>query len=253
MNLFVLKLQRWKRWRRHLAAALMLHVLLLAGLYVGVDWLSDRVGTPAERSIVVFELVAPATVQPQAPAQQESEALLPASPSSVEVPPPVPIAQTAETGAAAASPRRALQADSQAGDAQSAAASAAMAQGDAADGIGTSTPAPQTAAGDAGEAARNWEAQLLQHLDRYKRYPAWAERRGQEDVVQLQVRVDRDGQVVARRIVGGRGYALLDEEALALLARASPLPPPPPEVAERDLEFRLPVAFYIDRRLARLW
>lgn len=111
-----------------------------------------------------------------------------------------------------------------------------------------------TLPGTAGaEAAPTWDQRVLAHLDRHKRYPALAERRGDEDAVILQLRVDRDGNVLSQEIVASRGYRLLDAEAMELVRRAAPLPPPPPDVPDPDLEFRVPVEFHIESQVTRLW
>jgi periplasmic protein TonB len=76
---------------------------------------------------------------------------------------------------------------------------------------------------------------------RLQRYPPKA--RGVQGVVSLAFTIDRHGNVMSSRIVKSSGSALLDAEALALLARAAPLPAPPPEVTDADLTFVLPIRF----------
>src|SRR3546814_4939056 len=44
-------------------------------------------------------------------------------------------------------------------------------------------------------AQSRWEAEVLAHLDRLKRYPAAALLRGQQDTVSVRVRIARDGDV----------------------------------------------------------
>ena len=46
-----------------------------------------------------------------------------------------------------------------------------------------------------------------------------------------------------RRANKSSGFALLDEEVLALIQRAQPLPSPPPEVGSSRIELQVPVAF----------
>jgi TonB family protein len=98
-----------------------------------------------------------------------------------------------------------------------------------------SAPAPDSAA------IAKWHKALLARLARYNRYPAQAN--SAEGVVSLAFTVDRKGNVVTSRIEKTSGSNVLDAEALALLARAAPLPAPPPEVADADLKFLLPVRF----------
>jgi len=53
----------------------------------------------------------------------------------------------------------------------------------------------------------------------------------------------QSGQLIDSEIVRSSGYAPLDEEALAMLKRASPLPRPPPAVTGEMLELFVPIHF----------
>ena len=64
-------------------------------------------------------------------------------------------------------------------------------------------------------------------------------RRGQRGVVQVFFSLDRQGRVLESRVVRSSGANALDEEALALLRRAQPFPPPPPEFPGDPVEFDL--------------
>jgi len=59
--------------------------------------------------------------------------------------------------------------------------------------------------------------------------------------------MDRAGRVLASRIERSSGRALLDREALAMLARAQPLPAPPPEISGATIELTTPVEFFLSR------
>jgi protein TonB len=109
-------------------------------------------------------------------------------------------------------------------------------------------PAPQLAAPQEGRgeprarvSPQRWQAQLLAHLERRKRYPREARARGEQGVVYLTFSIDRAGNVGAARVVRSSGAPALDRGALDLLRRASPVPAPPPEVQE--LTFTVPVQF----------
>jgi protein TonB len=91
----------------------------------------------------------------------------------------------------------------------------------------------------------SWEKALVSHLNRYKRYPDAARARGIKGDVRVQFTLDRMGQVTAAIVVDRSGYAALDEEALAVLQRASPLPVPPDEVAGATFDLVLPIQFRI--------
>jgi TonB family protein len=104
---------------------------------------------------------------------------------------------------------------------------------------GPSTKKSEPAPGSA--AIAKWHKALLARLARYNRYPTQAN--SAEGAVSLAFTVDRKGNVVTSRIEKTSGSNVLDAEALALLARAAPFPAPPPEVADADLTFILPVRF----------
>lgn len=106
-------------------------------------------------------------------------------------------------------------------------------------------PAPRATASRSTQAVQIWQQRLLAQIERHKRYPRAARRRRQEGVVYLYFVMDRQGRVLSARIRRSSGYALLDEETLALIRRASPLPAPPPGVGGKRIELVVPVEFFI--------
>ena len=89
--------------------------------------------------------------------------------------------------------------------------------------------------------ATRWQQAMVAHLARFQRYPAQA--KGATGVVSLSFSVDRQGHVLNSEIIKSSGSAVLDAEALSLLTRAAPLPPPPAAVPDTDLTFVLPIRF----------
>ncbi|TWA85441.1 outer membrane transport energization protein TonB [Azospirillum brasilense] len=90
-----------------------------------------------------------------------------------------------------------------------------------------------------------WHGAVLGHLERYKRYPRIAQMRRQQGVPQVAITIDRQGRVVSVRLHKGSGFEALDEETIALVERASPLPAPPPEVAQDRMELVVPVQYFL--------
>ena len=78
-------------------------------------------------------------------------------------------------------------------------------------------------------------------LERQKRYPS--EARGDQGTAQLAFNVDRQGGVHNARITRSSGSSVLDHEALALVQRAQPLPPPPPEVPGAQIPIVVPIRY----------
>lgn len=88
-----------------------------------------------------------------------------------------------------------------------------------------------------------WERSLVSHVSRHKRYPANARDQRHQGSVTVQFTIDRDGRVITSRIVSSSGSAFLDEEAAAVLKRASPLPRPPTTVTGAVFDMTLPIRF----------
>lgn len=84
---------------------------------------------------------------------------------------------------------------------------------------------------------------LLAALDRHKEYPAQARWRRAEGIAVLRFAMRRDGTVVAWRIVQTTGHDDLDAAVVRMIQRASPLPPPPPELAGDPVDLVVPVRF----------
>ncbi|MCX8998391.1 energy transducer TonB [Rhizobiaceae bacterium BDR2-2] len=94
------------------------------------------------------------------------------------------------------------------------------------------------------QAEERWQARLLSHLERRKRYPSRALSRRQEGVVHVRFVVEPDGAVTFPELAQSSGVAELDEEVLSLVRRAAPLPRPPPGV---NRFVTVPVSFDIKR------
>ncbi|MFJ5370340.1 energy transducer TonB, partial [Bosea sp. CER48] len=80
--------------------------------------------------------------------------------------------------------------------------------------------APNSGASSASPAANaSWRGSLIAHLNRFKRFPNGAA----PGTVQVAFSIDRGGRVLSARLVRGSGDAALDEEAVAMIRRASPV------------------------------
>ena len=85
-----------------------------------------------------------------------------------------------------------------------------------------------------------WNSAVAKLLERNKRqYPADARARDEQGVTQLAFRVDRDGHLISSRIVKSSGSTALNAEVIALLQRAQPFPPPPPELVGQETTMEL--------------
>jgi periplasmic protein TonB len=102
--------------------------------------------------------------------------------------------------------------------------------------------APQSSAAPIA-VVRRWESELIAHIERFKHYPADARARGDTGLVRVIFTIDREGRVLASHLAQSSGSLELDQEALAMLTRAQPMPRPPERVLVNELSFAIPVRF----------
>lgn len=72
-----------------------------------------------------------------------------------------------------------------------------------------------------------YRTRLLHHIERFRRYPPEARDAGHEGVVRVQFVIDQSGNATEVWVELSSGSALLDDEAVSAIMRASPLPVPP--------------------------
>lgn len=106
-------------------------------------------------------------------------------------------------------------------------------------------PASGAASSAPSNALSTWQGALRAHLERYKRYPSAAQARRQEGVSYVRFSMNRDGAVRWARLERTSGFSRLDDESLALMERAQPLPPPPSEVPGTVIEIVVPIEFFL--------
>jgi periplasmic protein TonB len=227
----------------------MLAVLALHG--VAVWWLRDidppKIGLPAQTPPILLEL-APEPVAPPPPPEPAPPQPLPreASPPVPEPPPPPPPEQHAAPDEAALpvlkpppvkrppSPRPVVRQPPPVVQPTPPAAASTPAP---------APPAPVQAAPPQGALASKWESAVAAYIARFKQYPVLAQRRGEEGVAVVHFVVDRAGNVSSVTLVRSSGHPDLDTEATAWVARAQPVPPPPPEITQSRIELKIPLRF----------
>ena len=106
----------------------------------------------------------------------------------------------------------------------------------------TTAPAAQPPVSNA---VPNWQGLVLARLAKYKQYPAAARSRNQQGVSYVHFAMDRRGNIISAVIDKTSGFDALDTEAVALLRRASPFPPPPAEIAGDPVELTVPIQFFL--------
>lgn len=111
----------------------------------------------------------------------------------------------------------------------------------------TAAPVPGANAQAALARATSWQGELLGRLEQYKRYPRSAQWKRRQGTVVVAFAIDREGRLLAKRLNRSSGYDDLDAEALDLLDRAQPLPPPPESIPGERVELVVPIQFYLKR------
>jgi protein TonB len=91
----------------------------------------------------------------------------------------------------------------------------------------------------------SWHRAIAIQLERHKNYPASAQTRHETGVATVAFTINREGRVVATRIIGSSGFASLDQETIATVQRAAPFPPPPANLAGPTFDFTVPIQFNI--------
>lgn len=235
-----------QRWATSLVIVLLAHALLIAAAW----WWAvraPRVAAVAPAAALMLELApaaqappVPPRALPAGPLQQEQQrrAPLPRPQESIKAP-PQPQGALAPPHEPPAEPTQ---------DTADATVDRTLAPPDVPAQAAASYAAPRTTAGERSRANATWQALLLGHLQQHRRYPRQAERLRQQGITYVRFAVARDGRVSAPHVERSSGFALLDQETLETVQRASPVPAPPAEVAGDPVEVMVPVAFYLRGR-----
>jgi len=105
----------------------------------------------------------------------------------------------------------------------------------------TSPPRPRPSAVQ----VASWHRRIALQVERHKGYPASARARHETGTAELAFTLDRNGKVVASRIVRTSGFAALDQETIDTVQRAQPFPSPPPNMPGETFDFTVPIRFNI--------
>ena len=252
----------YSRWSISFLFVVLLYVVTVL---LVINWRISHIAPQASPMGAMTVELAPEPVAPEAPLSTELVARVqhkvsslpaPEPESAIEPPPKLPLIEKAEAIVAPKAkpleekPQPVEESDLQEEVVQEEVVQENVAQEEAAV-PDVSTPlvelaaAPMDSALSAlpSEATATWQSVLLGHLEKHKRYPRQARRRGQEAIVHIHITLGRDGTVLDYRLIQPSVYATLNRETLALIARAQPLPPPPAEVEGDTVEFVVPVVF----------
>jgi protein TonB len=224
-----------RRWAVCFAAILALHV---AGFWLAQIWWPDTEPSPEGPPAVAMIELAPLLVAPPITAPPVPQEPVPPPPIEETAPPsPAPIIAAPlppKPKPVKHQPVRVPPPPIEAAPPTEAPPSPVLA-----------APPATTVAPRSGNPVQSWQGLLNSRLEQFKRYPSLAAFRHQEGVVYLHFTMDRQGQVLSARIEKTSGFDALDEETLALIRRAAPLPPPPPEIPGDPVALTVPVQFFL--------
>jgi protein TonB len=97
-----------------------------------------------------------------------------------------------------------------------------------------------------GEGQGSFESRVLAHINRFKQYPPAARKAHIEGVVMLHFVMDASGHVTQADIQKSSGRPILDNEALAMIQRAQPLPALPADYPARVLDAIVSIEFSLN-------
>ena len=91
--------------------------------------------------------------------------------------------------------------------------------------------------------SRSYFRSVMSWLNTHKEYPAELKKQKKQGVVTIRFSIDREGAVLSSTIEKSSGIPTLDSAALAMLSRASPLPPIPDAINRDTLTLVIPVEY----------
>lgn len=219
-------------WRAGTVFAVLLHAGLAGAIVYAQFSRGIEPEAPAAIAIDLAPMVSappePETALPEGPREEEQQKPEPPEPEPDEVAPPKPVLKPP-------TPRKREVRETTAPRA----IEAPVAERKAAPVDALPSRAPSNA-------LPTYQQLLLGHLERYKRYPRAAQRRAQEGMPYVTIRIDRQGSIVSSELQRGSGHEALDRAALETVERASPVPPLPPEIAGETLLVTVPMRFTLD-------
>jgi protein TonB len=93
--------------------------------------------------------------------------------------------------------------------------------------------------------SRAYAARVRSWLFAHKIYPRRARMRREEGIVRVRFIIDRAGVLLEGQIIQSSGRPSLDDEANAMMQRASPYPKAPRDIPGDRIEFTAPIEFML--------
>ena len=97
------------------------------------------------------------------------------------------------------------------------------------------------------EALARYAKSLSEVFARYKEYPRIAELRGWEGSVTMRLRVAPSGRLIEAQVYKSSGFAVLDQQAVAMVSKVGALPVPPEGLDAAEVPVLVPINFRLER------
>lgn len=99
---------------------------------------------------------------------------------------------------------------------------------------------------DLDAARKGYADRLARAIAQHKQYPRVAQMRGWQGETIVDLKLDRNGGVLATKIERSSGFEVLDKQALEMVRKAAPFPAPP-EILKSDVfNIQVPVSFKLE-------
>ena len=97
------------------------------------------------------------------------------------------------------------------------------------------------------ETARSRYGSLLaREIAKHKRYPRIAQMRGWQGEALVELQLDGSGKILSSKIQTSSGHDVLDKQALEMVMRATPFPPPPAVLSGQSFTLLVPISFRLE-------
>jgi len=97
------------------------------------------------------------------------------------------------------------------------------------------------------EAARNGYGSLLaREFAKHKQYPRIAQVRSWQGTTRVQLELDASGNIISISVSESSGHEILDQQALEMVKKVSPLPLPPDVLRNKPLTIFVPIPFRLE-------
>jgi protein TonB len=105
---------------------------------------------------------------------------------------------------------------------------------------------PKTPPPDIDAALGNYGSLLAREFAKYKQYPRIAQMRGWQGIVKIKLEIDASGTVASSTVVTSSNFESLDNQALEMVKKATPLPLPPEALRHKPFTITVPVVFRLE-------